>query len=189
MKVKYTQPSEITNDDLDNFKSSLKDTKLKFLTGLDVGMDKRIACINLDEDKQLILVNPTIKIASEGMVVYPEMDSVKPKRVRKTLRHVQMIITTDNLGDVEFRADNTDWKSLDNLLNDSGLFECIMVQRMMDALDGIDVTSPKRRYNPAFKSDGKERNERVMVQSPDGQTLFIKRKKAKPYMDKGYKVL
>ena len=188
MKVKLIQPSEVTTEELDDFKQRIAVINLPFIIASDVGMDKRIIAINFDENK-LILVNPVIKMKSEAMVVYAEVDTVKPKRIRRTLRHVQFIVSTDNLGDVEFRADNTKWDSLNELMGDSGLFEAVMVQRMIDAIDGIDVTSPIRRYTPTLETVNKNRNERVMLQSPAGETLFLKRKKAKSYLDKGYKIL
>jgi hypothetical protein len=33
------------------------------------------------------------------------------------------------------------------------------------------------------------RNERVMIQSPEGESMFIKYKNARPYLDKGYIML
>lgn len=205
MKIKYVEQTEVTSDDLSEFNNRLAETKKPFVTANDFGMDKRIIAINLSDDHRMVLVNPTFKIKSEAVVVYPEMDSVKPKRVRKTIRHVQFIVSTDNLGDVEFSADRPSWGNLDELMGDSGLFEAVMVQRMIDAIDGIDVTSPKRRYNLPLttrKKVGSEwveqtastkviggRNERIMMQNDAGDTVFVKRKVADVYTKRGYKSL
>jgi len=60
-------------------------------------------------------------------------------------------------------------------------------QRLIDSIDGIDVTSPNRRYTTEIKSDKKYgRNERVMLQSPEGSMEFVKYKKAQPLLTKGY---
>ena len=203
MKVKYVEQTEVTSDDLSAFNKQLEGTKKPFVTANDFGMNKRIIAINLSDDHRMVLVNPTFKIKSEAVLVYPEMDSLKPKRVRKTIRHVQFIVSTDNLGDVEFSADRPSWKNLDELMGDSGLFEAVMVQRMIDAIDGIDVTSPKRRYNQPLttrKQVGSEwveqttstrviggRNERVMMQNEKGDTVFVKNKVADVYTKRGYK--
>jgi hypothetical protein len=204
MKVKYVEQTEVTSDDLSEFNNRLAETKKPFVTANDLGMNKRIIAINLSDDHRMVLVNPTFNIKSEAVVVYPEMDSVKPKRVRKTIRHVQFIVSTDNLGDVEFSADRPSWGNLDELMGDSGLFEAVMVQRMIDAIDGIDVTSPKRRYNQPLttrKKVGSEwvettsnkviggRNERVMMQNEKGDTVFVKRKVESVYAKRGYRTL
>ena len=50
-------------------------------------------------------------------------------------------------------------------MNDLGLFECITAQRLIDSIDGIDVTSSIRRYSAEIKKEKKPcRNERVMLQ-------------------------
>jgi len=75
-------------------------------------------------------------------------------------------------------------------MNNLGLFECITAQRLIDSIDGIDVTSSIRRYSAEIKKEKKPgRNERVMLQSPEGEMEFVKYKKAQPLLDKGYKLV
>ena len=78
----------------------------------------------------------------------------------------------------------------DDFMGDVGLLECVLAQRGIDAINGMDVTHPLIAYNPSVKAPKKiGRNERVMIQSPEGESMFIKYKNARPYLDKGYIML
>jgi hypothetical protein len=191
MIVKRVEKTPVTNEELNEYKERIsKLDKEHAVNALDVGMDKRIVTIKFGgEYDDLTLVNPIVTETSEAMVVYFERDSVKQK-TRKTARHKSFKVDTDNLGIVEFSSDKDTWENQDEYMNDLGLFECITAQRLIDSIDGIDVTSPNRRYSAEIKKEKKPgRNERVMLQSPEGDMEFVKYKKAQPLLDKGYKLV
>ena len=57
-------------------------------------------------------------------------------------------------------------------------------------LDGILITDSIRAYNIQRVSEKKYgRNEKVMVKSPEGDTDFMKYKKAVPLLEKGYEIV
>ena len=176
IKVKYIPQTEITQSDINEFK--LKSAGTPF----SISSDKRMISVG-----DLILVNPIIKDV-RNPIVYWEMDSNKPK-YRKTNRYSYILIGSDNLGDVEFKSDMDSWKDVNQLMEDVGLSESVLVQRLLDAMDGIDVTNPLRRYEKRLSSERIERNSRVMVQSPKGETLFMKYKKAIPLFKVGYRLM
>ena len=191
MIVKRVEKTPVTNEELNLYKEKISKLDKDFaVNALDVGMDKRIITIKFGgEYDDLTLVNPTVTETSEAMVVYFEKDSIKNK-TRKTQRHQSFSVDTDNLGIVEFSSDKQSWKNQDEYMNDLGLFECITAQRLIDSIDGVDVSSPLRRYNPQRTAEKKPgRNERVMLQSPEGEMEFVKYKKAQPFLDKGYKLV
>lgn len=191
MIVKRVEKTPVTNEELNEYKERISKLDKEYaVNALDVGMDKRIVTIKFGgEYDDLTLVNPTVTETSEAMVVYFERDSVKQK-TRKTARHKSFKVDTDNLGVVEFSSDKDNWENQDEYMNDLGLFECITAQRLIDSIDGIDVTSPIRRYSAEIKKEKKPgRNERVMLQSPEGDMEFVKYKKAQPLLDKGYKLV
>ena len=159
-------------------------------TALDVGLDLPIVSINFGgEYEELVLVNPVISEASEELVVYYERDARKGK-VRKTVRHQKIKVNTSNLGIVEFEPSKSEWKSQDDYMNDEGLFECILAQRLIDAINGVDVTDSIRAYNPQIsKKETPGRNQRVMVKSPEGKMEFMKYKKALPLIEQGYEIV
>jgi peptide deformylase len=190
MKIQKVEKTSVTTDELNQYKEKISKLHGVHFTGLDVGMDKRIITLRFGgEYDELTLVNPTVTETSEEMVVYFEKDSNKNK-TRKTARHTWFKVDTDNLGLVEFSADNKTWKNQEEFFNDLGLFECVLAQRLIDSIDGIDVTHKIRAYNPqATKRTTPGRNERVMLQSPEGEMEFVKYKNAGPLMAKGYQLM
>lgn len=191
MIVKRVEKTPVTNEELNLYKEKISKLDKEFaVNALDVGMDKRIVTIKFGgEYDDLTLVNPIVTEVSDAMVVYFEKDSVKNK-TRKTTRHKSFKVDTDNLGLVEFSSDKDTWENEQEFMNDLGLFECITAQRLIDSIDGIDVNSPLRRYTAEIKKEKKPgRNERVMLQSPEGEMEFVKYKKAQPLLDKGYKLV
>ncbi len=191
MIVKIIKKTPVTNEELNEYKERISKLENEYaVNASDVGIDKRIVTIKFGGDyDDLTLVNPIVTETSEEMVVYFEKDSVKQK-TRKTARHKSFKVDTDNLGVVEFSSDKDNWENQDEYMNDLGLFECITAQRLIDSIDGIDVTSPIRRYSAEIKKEKKPgRNERVMLQSPEGEMEFVKYKKAQPLLDKGYQLV
>jgi hypothetical protein len=191
MIIKRVEKTTVTNEELNLYKERISKLDKEFaVNALDVGMDKRIVTIKFGgEYDDLTLVNPVVTEVSDAMVVYFEKDSIKNK-TRKTTRHKSFKVDTDNLGLVEFSSDKDTWENEQEFMNDLGLFECITAQRLIDSIDGIDVNSPLRRYTAEIKKEKKPgRNERVMLQSPEGEMEFVKYKKAQPLLDKGYKLV
>jgi hypothetical protein len=190
MKVKLIKESPVTSKDIQEYKDKTSKLNGYLFTANDVDMDKRIVSIRLGEpEDDLILVNPKTTETSEKTVVYYEKDSTKNK-TRKTVRFISILVETDNLGKVKFESEKDNWDNADDFMSDAGLLECVLAQRGIDAINGMDVTHPLIAYNPAVKAQKKiGRNERVMIQSPEGESMFIKYKNARPYLDKGYIML
>lgn len=192
MKVKLINPSPITNEDIELYREKTSKLRGVSFTSNDIGLDKRIVSVRLIGDTDLILVNPKIVKTSDNLVVYFERDSLKPTKVRKTVRNTYVVVDTDNLGQVEFKpsSENNKWETQNTFMEDSGLLESVLVQRAIDAIDGIDITDKSRAYTQTVTSKKQpSRNERVMIQSPQGETLFVKYKKAEEYIKLGYSVL
>ena len=163
------------------------------LSANQIGVDKRMCVINIKEP--MILVNPKIVKRSEEAVQYIESCLSLPKTMRKpknTVRSVSITVETDNLGTVEFGPDEKDKIGTDghNYFADEGLLECVVAQHEIDHLDGILITDSVRAYNIQRVSEKKYgRNDKVMIKSPDGETDFVKYKKALPLLEKGYQIV
>lgn len=191
MIIKKVEQTEVTNDDLNLYLSKISKLNNIHFTGLDVGINKRIVTIRFGgEYEELTMVNPEIVEKSEEMVAYVERDSKKPNKTRRTLRYKTIKVNTDNLGLVEFSSDKSEWESANEFFMDMGLFECVLAQRLIDSINGIDVTHKDRLYSIQAKSEKKPgRNERVMLQSPEGEMEFVKYKNAGPYLERGYQLV
>ena len=191
MIVKKIEQSKITADDVFSYKESISKLNGIVFNASDVNLDKRIITIRLGNvEDELTLVNPKIITKSENYVIYFEKDTYKPNKVRKTLRHPWFVVDTDNLGKVEFKANKTEWKDADEFFSDAGLLECALVQRAIDAIDGIDITHPQRAFSETITKEKKTgRNERVMLQGPTGEMEFVKSKKVDSYLEKGWQLV
>jgi len=191
MKVQNINESPITQDDVNLYKNSISKLEGVVFNASDVNIDKRIITIRLGNiEDELTLVNPTIEKVSEQPLVYFEKDTTKLTKVRKTIRYPYLLINTDNLGKVEFKATQSDWKDADEFFGDVGLLECALVQRAIDAINGIDITHPTRQYSETIRKDKKPgRNERVMLQGPAGEMEFVKTKKVESYLQKGWNLI
>ena len=163
------------------------------LSANQIGVDKRMCVINIKEP--MVLVNPKIVKRSEDAVQYIESCLSLPKTMRKpknTVRSISITVETDNLGTVEFGPDEKDKIGIEghNYFADEGLLECVVAQHEIDHLDGILITDQIRAYNIQRVSQKKYgRNEKVMVKSPEGDTDFMKYKKAVPLLEKGYEIV
>ena len=191
MKVQKINESSIIQDDIKLYKDAISKLEGFVFNASDVNMDKRIITIRLGNvEDELTLVNPKVSKYSETPLVYYEKDTHKANKVRKTIRSTYLLIDTDNLGKVEFKAEKNDWKDADEFFGDVGLLECVLIQRAIDAINGIDVTHPSRQYSETITKDKTPgRNERVMLQGPAGEMEFVKTKKVESYLQKGWNLI
>ena len=191
MKVQKINESTITQEDINSYKAAISKLDGFVFNASDINVDKRIVTIRLGNvEDELTLVNPKVVKYSETPLVYFEKDTYKLNKVRKTIRVPYLIIDTDNLGQVEFKAEKSDWKNSDEFFGDIGLVECVLVQRAIDAINGIDITHPTRAYSETITKDKEPgRNERVMLQGPAGEMEFVKNKKVDSYLQKGWNLI
>ena len=192
MKVKKIEKLDITSEDVSKYKNEISKYEGFVFTGLDTNVQKRIITIRLgNKEEELTLINPVITNADKDKaLVYFEKDSSKKNKVRKTIRLSHIIVNTDNLGKVEFKSEKNEWRDADEFFGDVGLLECVLVQRAIDAMDGIDITHVSRAYSETVKKDKEPgRNERVMLQGPAGEMEFVKSKKVDSYLSKGWNTI
>ena len=191
MKVQKINEGHITSDDVSLYKQKISKLEGFVFNAADVNIDKRIITIRLgDKEDELTLVNPKPISKSDKPLVYFEKDTYKLNKVRKTIRYPWFVLETDNLGKVEFKSDKTEWKDADEFFGDVGLVEAVLIQRALDAIDGIDITHPSRAYSETITKDKEPgRNERVMLQGPNGEMEFVKSKKIDSYLIKGWQLI
>jgi peptide deformylase len=185
----------MTQEEIDDISTKLLDGLTKFggigLSANQIGLDVRACVINVKEP--LVLINPIVTEVSKETVAYVEqclsLDKTLKKPV-KTVRHKSFTVECDNLGTVIFSPDSNQWKDSNEFFSDEGLLECVCAQHEIDHLNGILITDKVRRYTTTVTAPKKYgRNERVMVKLPDGNTEFMKYKKAEPLLSIGCEIL
>ena len=163
------------------------------LSANQIGLDVRACVINVKEP--LVLINPKVTEVSKETVAYVEQCLSLDKTMRKpvkTVRRKSFTVECDNLGTVIFSPDNTEseWKDSNEFFSDEGLLECVCAQHEIDHLNGILITDNIRRYTATVTSTKKYgRNDRVMVKLANGDTEFMKYKKAQHLLSQGAEIL
>jgi len=186
----------MTQEQIDEISTTLL-TELKRHGGIglsanQIGLDVRACVSNVKEP--LVLINPIVTEVSKDTVAYVEqclsLDKTMKKPV-KTVRHKSFTLECDNLGTVIFSPDQKEpWKDSNEFFSDEGLLECVCAQHELDHLNGVLITDKIRRYTTTVVSTKKYgRNDRVMVKLANGDTEFMKYKKAELLLKQGAEIL
>lgn len=192
---KLIEPKPMTQEEIDSISTTLLQELTKHggigLSANQIGLDVRACVINVKEP--LVLINPKVTEVSEDTVAYVEQCLSIPKSMRKpvkTVRFKTLTVECDNLGTVVFSSDSNEWKDSNEFFSDEGLLECVCAQHEIDHLNGVLITDSIRRYTTTIISTKKYgRNDRVMVKLPNGETEFMKYKKAEPMLKLGAEIL
>ena len=194
---KPLEPKPMTQEQIDEVSTILLQELKRHggigLSANQIGLDVRACVINVKEP--LVLINPKVTEVSKETVAYVEQCLSLDKTMRKpvkTVRRKSFTVECDNLGTVIFSPDNTEseWKDSNEFFSDEGLLECVCAQHEIDHLNGFLITDSTRRYTTTVISDKKYgRNDRVMVKLTNGDTEFMKYKKAQPLLKAGAQIL
>ena len=193
---KVIEPKPMTQQEIDEISTTLLQELTKHggigLSANQLGLNVRACVINVKEP--LILINPKVTEVSKDTVAYVEQCLSIPKSMRKpvkTVRFKSFTVECDNLGTVIFSPDKKEgWEDSNDFFSDEGLLECVCAQHEIDHLNGVLITDSVRRYTTTVISTKKYgRNDRVMVKLPNGETEFMKYKKAEPMLKLGAEIL
>lgn len=155
-----------------------------------IGIDKSVCVVGVREDSDpLILINPRCVSSSEEKLFYIEGCLSLPGKRAKTLRYKTIKIACDNWeNEIEFGPEN-ETLDKDNYWKDLGLLESVCIQHEIGHLNGELMTdSHIRVIDEPYKVVKYGRNEKVMIEK-DGETQFIKYKKAIPLLEEGWKII
>jgi peptide deformylase len=141
----------------------------------------RAIYINGPETK-LLLVNPVITKYGDARFNSQEVSEFvkEGKKAKTVVRATEIEVQCDNLGTVVFSGNMED--------KQADLNECIMVQQMIDLLDGFTIAD--RNINKPLPSENKyNRNQLVLAKNSEGVIEQIKFKNIERYIEKGYTIL
>lgn len=183
MKIKKIESTSFNQNDEEVLKKKLssycKRNNLYAASTQSIGSKFRACYIN--SETPILLINPKITGYSGDTILSQEISEFDTqKKYRYVNRASKLQVECDNLGTVIFEGDLQD--------NKEGLNECIYAQQMIDLLDGITIAE-KNINQPFRKEVSYERNQLIMVKSPDGMIEQIKYKHIQKFADKGYVIM
>lgn len=171
---------------------ALDETKVGIgLSANQIGIPKSVSVIRAKKDSPpIVLMNPVITESSNEKILYVEGCLSLPGKVLSTVRNVNVTVTTLNHANpLPFGPDNGQINE-QNASTDKGLLECICVQHEIDHLNGKLITDKGVRFEqkPAQNVVKHGRNDKVVVEK-NGETQYIKYKKALELVEQGWKIL
>jgi peptide deformylase len=167
--------------------------RLKFGIGLSacqIGISKSVSVVwARKDDPPVVLMNPKIVEVSDEKIGYLEGCLSIPGKQVRTIRHQRISIETLNhANSIPFGPDVTPVTS-DTIPDDLGVLECICVQHEIDHTNGILITDiGVRAPIIAEKTIKHGRNDKVVVEK-NGETQYIKYKKALILLSEGWKII
>jgi len=160
------------------------------LSANQIGINKSVSVVRVrKEEPPVILMNPTIVEASKEKLIFTEGCLSLPGKLANTIRSTKVTVSTLNHANPLPFGPTTEPITQESVRTDYGILEAVCVQHEVDHLNGILMTDDGVRYNPPTEKKIKYgRNDKVMVEK-DGQTQYIKYKKAEELLKDGWKLL
>ena len=160
------------------------------LSANQIGIPKSVSVIRVKKDKDpLILMNPTITEYSKEKLVFTEGCLSLPGKLTNTVRSTKVTVSTLNHANPIPFGPEVEPITQESVRSDYGILEAVCVQHEIDHLNGVLMTDEGVRYNPPTEKKVKYgRNDKVMVEK-NGETQYIKYKKAEELLSDGWKIL
>jgi peptide deformylase len=160
------------------------------LSANQIGIPKSVSVIRVKKDNDpLILMNPTITEYSKEKLVFTEGCLSLPGKLTNTVRSTKVTVSTLNHANPIPFGPEVEPITQESVRSDYGILEAVCVQHEIDHLNGVLMTDEGVRYNPPSEKKVKYgRNDKVMVEK-NGETQYIKYKKAEELLSDGWKIL
>ena len=160
------------------------------LTANQIGIPKAVSIIRVKKDAQpVILMNPVIVDSSKEKLIFTEGCLSLPGKLVNTVRSLKVTVSTLNHANPLPFGPDIEPVTQDSVREDYGLLESICVQHEIDHTNGIIITDDGVRYiKKAEKIIKHGRNDKVVVEK-DGETQYIKYKKATELIEQGWKII
>jgi len=160
------------------------------MSAIQLGIPKSVSVVRVKKDKPpIILINPVITDFSKEKIVYTEGCLSLPGKLINTLRNLKVTVTTMNHANPIPFGPDVEPITQESVPTDYGLLESICVQHEIDHTNGVIITDSGVRFVQEAKKTIKHgRNDKVMVEK-NGETQYIKYKKALELVSDGWKIL
>lgn len=160
------------------------------LSANQIGIPKSVSVVKVRKDRPpIVLMNPVITEASTEKIVYREGCLSLPGKVVSTLRNLKVTVSTLNHANPLPFGPDTEPLTQESVDQDFGILEAVCVQHEIDHLNGkLMIDDARFEPVPAMKTVKHGRNDKVVVEK-NGETQYIKYKKALELVDQGWKII
>jgi peptide deformylase len=160
------------------------------LSANQIGIQKSVSVIKARKDQPpVILMNPVISQYSQEKLVYLEGCLSLPGKSCNTLRSLKVTVSTMNHANPLPFGPDKEPPTQESLYDDAGVLEAVCVQHEIDHLNGRLMTDDGIKFRkPVQKVVKHGRNDKVVVEK-NGETQYIKYKKALELLNDGWKIL
>ena len=160
------------------------------LSAIQIGIPKAVSVVRVRKDAPpVILMNPVVVENSKEKLIFTEGCLSLPGKLVNTVRSMKVTVSTLNHANPLPFGPDTDPVTKESIGSDVGLLECICVQHEVDHTNGVLMIDDGIRFiQKAEKVVKHGRNDKVVVEK-DGQTQYIKYKKALELVEQGWKII
>lgn len=160
------------------------------LSAIQIGIPKAVSIVWARKDRPpIILMNPVVTEYSKEKLVYLEGCLSIPGKQIPTNRSVKVTVVTLNHANPLSFGPDVEPLTQDSVPMDYGLLESVCVQHEIDHTLGVIITDESVRFSQIVKKTIKHgRNDKVVVEK-NGETQYIKYKKALELISDGWKII
>jgi len=161
------------------------------LSANQIGIQKSVSVVRVRKDRPpVILINPVITESSPEKIIYREGCLSLPGKIVTTVRNMSVTVTTLNHANPIPFGPDVKPPTKESVEEDLGLLEAVCVQHEIGHLNGTLITDDGVRFVPPQQPKAVKygRNDKVVVEK-DGETQYIKYKKALELVGQGWKIL
>lgn len=160
------------------------------LSANQIGINKSVSVVRVKKDRPpIVLINPVIVESSKEQITYMEGCLSLPGKRTTTLRKMKVTVTTLNHANPIPFGPDTEPVTQQSIGEDYGILEAVCVQHEIDHLNGRLMIDDGVRFDaPKQKAVKYGRNDKVMVEK-NGETQYLKYKKALELVEQGWKII
>lgn len=160
------------------------------LSANQIGIPKSVSVVRVKKDSEpLILMNPTVVETSKEKLIFTEGCLSLPGKLANTIRSLKVTVSTLNHANPLPFGPDVEPVTQDSVREDYGILQSVCVQHEIDHLNGVLMTDDGVKFvKPVEKKVKHGRNDKVVVEK-DGETQYIKYKKALELVEQGWKII
>lgn len=160
------------------------------LSANQIGISKSVSVVRARKDQPpIVLMNPVITEKSQDRIVYLEGCLSLPGKSGNTIRSMRVTVSTLNHANPMPFGPDKEPVTEKTVYEDYGVLESVCVQHEIDHLNGKLITDDGVKFVKQVEKKVKHgRNDKVVIEK-NGETQYIKYKKALEFVEQGWKIL